>query len=95
MFGYLSAVCRVRLFPVEIAYTEGMFNVTDAATALRDYAADGYNLVIAHGTQYGSSLFEIAPDYPDTSFAYGTVTDVGTDAGLENVFAYPMKRVLW
>ncbi|MGB0388091.1 MAG: BMP family ABC transporter substrate-binding protein, partial [Ardenticatenaceae bacterium] len=47
---------------VEIAFTEGMFNVTDAAAALRDYAADGYNLVIAHGTQYGSSLFEIAPD---------------------------------
>jgi basic membrane protein A len=76
---------------VEIAYTEGMFNVTDAAAALRDYAADDYNLVIAHGTQYGSSLFEIAPDFPDTSFAYGTATDVGTDAGLENVFAYEAR----
>ncbi|HEY73419.1 MAG TPA: BMP family ABC transporter substrate-binding protein [Thermoflexia bacterium] len=76
---------------VEIAFTEGMFNVTDAAAALRDYAADGYNLVIAHGTQYGSSLFEIAPDFPDTSFAYGTATDVGTEAGLENVFAYEAR----
>ncbi len=76
---------------VEIAFTEGMFNVTDAAAALRDYAADDYNLVIAHGTQYGSSLFEIAPDFPDTSFAYGTATDVGTDAGLENVFAYEAR----
>ncbi|MEM7117832.1 MAG: BMP family protein [Chloroflexota bacterium] len=76
---------------VEIAFTEGMFNVTDAAAALRDYAADGYNLVIAHGTQYGSSLFEIAPDFPDTSFAYGTATDVGTDAGLENIFAYEAR----
>jgi basic membrane protein A len=46
---------------VEIAFSESMFNVTDAAAALRDYAADGYDLVIAHGTQYGSSLFEIAP----------------------------------
>ncbi|MGB0387516.1 MAG: BMP family ABC transporter substrate-binding protein, partial [Ardenticatenaceae bacterium] len=76
---------------VEIAFTEGMFNVTDAAAALRDYAADDYNLVIAHGTQYGSSLFEIAPDFPDTSFAYGTATDVGSDAGLENVFAYEAR----
>ncbi|HFC11910.1 MAG TPA: BMP family ABC transporter substrate-binding protein, partial [Anaerolineae bacterium] len=41
---------------VEIAFSEGMFNVGDAAAALRDYAADGYDLVIAHGTQYGSSL---------------------------------------
>jgi basic membrane protein A len=73
---------------MQIAYTEGMFDVTAAAQALRDYAEDGYDLVIAHGTQYGTSLFELAPDYPDTSFAWGTATDTGTDAGLTNIFAY-------
>lgn len=76
---------------VEIAFSEGMFNVTDAAAALRDYAADGYDIVIAHGTQYGSSLFEIAPDFPETTFAYGTATDFGESAGLENVFAYEAR----
>jgi basic membrane protein A len=76
---------------MEIAYTENMFNVTDAAAALRDYAADGYDIVIAHGTQYGTSLFEIAPDFPETSFAWGTATDVGTEQGLENVFAYEAR----
>lgn len=73
---------------LEIAYTENMFNVTDAAAAIRDYAADGYNLVIAHGAQYGTSLFEIAPDFPETSFAWGTTTNTGADEGIENVFAY-------
>lgn len=72
----------------EIAYTENMFNVTDAAAAIRDYAADGYNLVIAHGAQYGTSLFEIAPDFPETSFAWGTSTNTGADEGVSNVFAY-------
>ncbi len=76
---------------VEIAYSETMFNVTDAAAALRDYAADGYDLVIAHGTQYGSSLFEIAPDFPDTSFAWGTATDTGEGEGLHNIFAYEAR----
>ncbi len=38
-----------------------MFNVDDAAAALRDYAAQGYQLVIGHGSQYGSSMQEIAP----------------------------------
>lgn len=76
---------------VEIAYTENMFNVTDAAAAIRDYAADGYNLVIAHGTQYGTSLFEIAPDFPETSFAWGTAVDTGKDQGLTNVFAYEAR----
>lgn len=76
---------------VEIAYSEGMFVVPDAAAAIRDYAADGYDLVIAHGTQYGTSMFEIAPDFPDTSFAWGTATDVGAEQGLENVFAYEAR----
>ena len=68
---------------MELAYTENMFNVTDAAAALRDYAADGFNIIIAHGTQYGTSMFEIAPDFPETTFAWGTATDTGTDQGLE------------
>lgn len=76
---------------VEIAFSESMFNVTDAAAALRDYAADGYDIVIAHGTQYGSSMFEIAPDFPDTTFAWGTATDTGEEDGLENVFAYEAR----
>jgi basic membrane protein A len=76
---------------VEIAYTENMFNVTDAASAIRDYASDGYDLVIAHGTQYGTSLFEIAPDFPETSFAWGTAVDTGKEAGLENIFAYEAR----
>ena len=74
-----------------IAFTEGMFNVTDAAAALRDYAADDHDLVIAHGTQFGTSLFEIAPDFPETSFAYGTAVNTGVDDGLENVFAYEAR----
>lgn len=75
----------------EIAYTENMFNVTDAAAAIRDYAADGYNIVLAHGTQYGTSLFELAPDFPETTFAYGTAVDTGRSVGLENVFAYEAR----
>jgi hypothetical protein len=42
----------------EFVYSEGMFVVDDAAAAIRDYASQGFNLVIAHGSQYGSSLAE-------------------------------------
>jgi basic membrane protein A len=73
---------------IEIAFTENMFNVTDAAAAIRDYADEGFNLVIAHGAQYGTSLFELAPDFPDTSFAWGTTTNTGEEEGVTNVFAY-------
>ena len=69
----------------EFVYSENMFVVDDAAAAIRDYASQGYNLIIAHGSQYGSSLQEIAPDFPETSFAWGTTVDT---FGLPNVFAY-------
>ena len=69
----------------EIVYSENMFVVDDAAAAIRDYASKGYNLVIAHGSQYGSSLQEIAPDFPNTSFAWGTTVDTFSQP---NIFAY-------
>ena len=70
---------------LEIAYSEGMFNVPDAAAAIRDYANEGYDIVLAHGSQYGASVQEVAPDFPETTFAWGTNVDT---FGLPNVFAY-------
>ena len=70
---------------MEIAYSENMFKVPDAAAAIRDYASQGFDIVFAHGSQYGSSVQEIAPDFPETTFAWGT--DVNT-FGLSNVYAY-------
>lgn len=75
----------------EFAYSENMFVVDDAAAALRDYASQGYNLVIAHGSQYGSSLQEIAPDFPETSFAWGTTVDTFKEQGINNIFAYEAR----
>jgi len=69
----------------EFVYSEGMFVVDDAAAAIRDYATQGFDLIIAHGSQYGSSLQEIAPDFPETSFAWGTTVDT---FGQPNIFAY-------
>ncbi len=69
----------------DFAMSENMFVVEDAATAIRDYADQGFDLVIAHGSQYGSSLEEIAPDYPGTAFAWGTAADT---FGLPNVSGY-------
>lgn len=83
--GLLAVQQKLGKDKFEFVYSEGMFNVDDAAAAIRDYASQGYNLVIAHGSQYGSSLKEIAPDFPNTSFAWGTTVDT---FGLPNVFAY-------
>jgi len=75
----------------EFVYSENMFVVTDAAAAIRDYASEGYDLVIAHGSQYGSSLMEIAPDFPNTSFTWGTSVNTFSDKGITNIFAYEAR----
>jgi basic membrane lipoprotein Med (substrate-binding protein (PBP1-ABC) superfamily) len=70
---------------MEIKYSENMFKVPDAAAAIRDYASQGFDIVIAHGSQYGTSVEEVAKEFPKTTFAWGT--DVNT-FGLDNVYAY-------
>lgn len=70
---------------LEVAVTDGTFVVEDAASAIRDYAKNGYDLVIAHGSQYGGSLEEIAQDFPKTAFAWGTAANT---FGLANVSSY-------
>lgn len=68
---------------VEVAVSERLGNPTDAGAAIRQYASQGYDIIIAHGSQYQSVLDEIAPDFPKTSFAYGTGF-----AAHDNIFAY-------
>jgi basic membrane protein A and related proteins len=71
-----------------LAKSENMFNVPDAQAAIRDYATKGFDLVIAHGSQYGDSLAQVAPDFPNTSFAWGTSLDTYQEQGINNIFAY-------
>jgi len=80
-----SMIDAVAALGIEPEVTPGTFVIEDAAAALRGYAEDGIDVIIAHGTQYGGSLEEIAPDFPETTFIWGTATDT---KGLPNVFAY-------
>jgi basic membrane protein A len=69
----------------ELKVSENMFVVDDAAAAIRSYAQEGFDVVIAHGSQYGGSLQQIAPDFPKVAFAWGTAADT---FGLPNVTGY-------
>ncbi|MFZ0173688.1 MAG: BMP family protein [Acidimicrobiales bacterium] len=70
---------------LQISVSANEFIVADAANIIREYASEGYNLVIAHGSQYGSTIEQLAPQFPKVSFAWGTA---GSTFGLPNVFAY-------
>jgi basic membrane protein A len=71
--------------------TDNLGNVPDAAAAIRDYAGKGFDLVIAHGSQYGASLADIAPDFPKVAFAWGTAVDTFESKGVKNISAYTVQ----
>lgn len=73
---------------ITVDITDGTFVIEDAAIAIRGYAEDGFDLVIAHGSQYGGSVEQIAKDFPETAFAWGTTRDT---FGLPNVSAYTVQ----
>ena len=68
---------------IEYNYSEKMA-VVDAGSMARQYVAEGYDLIIAHGAQYKNTILEMAEEYPDVSFAFGTSSEIGPD----NVFTY-------
>jgi basic membrane protein A len=70
---------------LQIAVSANEFVVSDAANIISQYASDGYNLIIAHGSQYGSTVEQLAAQFPKVSFAWGTA---GATFGKKNIFAY-------
>jgi basic membrane lipoprotein Med (substrate-binding protein (PBP1-ABC) superfamily) len=72
-------------YNLEIAVSDNQFVLATAGNVIRDYASQGYNMVIAHGSQYGSTIQQLAAQFPAVSFAWGTS---GSTFDLPNVFAY-------
>ncbi|MDR1949730.1 MAG: BMP family protein [Spirochaetaceae bacterium] len=68
---------------IEFSYSEKMLPV-DAGSAARQYASQGYNIIIGHGAQYKNLILEMAEEYPNITFAFGTSAEIGP----KNVFTY-------
>ena len=68
---------------IELAVSERMGKPVDAGAAIRQYATQGFDIIIAHGAQYQSVVKEIAPEFPKITFAYGTGFQTGP-----NIIAY-------
>ena len=41
---------------------------SDMEEFLRGYAQDGYDMIVAHGSQFVDAVHKVAPDYPDSKF---------------------------
>lgn len=56
---------------VDVTYVENLYEVVDIEPALRDYASQGYDLIIGHGFQFQDPIMAVAELYPDLHFAIG------------------------
>ncbi|AGB44885.1 putative ABC-type transport system, periplasmic component/surface lipoprotein [Mesorhizobium australicum WSM2073] len=52
----------------KISYVELQQNPASFEKAFRDYASQGYKVILGHGFEFQDAALEVAPDYPDTYF---------------------------
>jgi len=66
-FGYEGLVQAADDCDVEIAYSEDVFQDEQLET-FRNYAAEGYDIIIGHGGEYADAISTVAAEYPDIWF---------------------------
>ena len=66
-FGYEGLKRAEAECGVEIAYSEDVFQDEQVET-FRNYAAEGYDVIIGHGGEYGDAIAQVASEYPDLWF---------------------------
>lgn len=81
--GYKGLMQARDAFGVEVAYTESVPQPDFEAT-VRDYAEQGYDLVVAHGAEFTDAVKAVAPNYQDVQFAIVN----GTEAVEPNVGSF-------
>ncbi|MDC7230206.1 MAG: BMP family protein [Sphaerochaetaceae bacterium] len=54
-------------YNLQTAYSENV-GIADGEAAFRDYAAQGYDLVIGHGFQFGEPAVRVSSQFPETKF---------------------------
>ena len=52
-----------------IAYSESIADA-DAARVLREYADQGFQMIVGHSFGYQDAVFQVASEYPDINFAW-------------------------
>ncbi len=62
-----NALLEMQNRGAEIAYTENVA-AADIQSLLRNYADNGFDLILGNGFEYSAPMAEVAPEYPDVYF---------------------------
>ncbi|MEA4900005.1 BMP family protein [Desulfitobacterium sp.] len=72
MYEGMKALEKEYAGKIEVTYSENVYEVSNIEPALRDFATQGYDLIIGHGFQFQEPLIKVAGEFPNTKFALGT-----------------------
>ena len=70
-FGYNAAQALNSKYGHEVDFKDDV-PIPDIETTLRDYAAGGYDMIIAQGFEWGDPAIKVGKDYPNTNFVVFT-----------------------
>lgn len=70
-------------FNIETAYVEEVAQ-DEQVEVIRQFAQDGYDIIIGQGGQFGEALMTVAKEFPDQNFVFSVATDTG---GVPNLTA--------
>lgn len=76
----------------DLSYTE-LVPEGDAERAIRGYAEDGVDLIVAHSFGYGETAKAVGADFPDTAFAWGG--GIGGQEGNVADYAQPFHEAYY
>jgi len=76
----------------DLNYTE-LVPEGDAERAIRGYAEDGFDLIVAHSFGYGETAKAVGVDFPDTAFAWGG--GIGGQEGNVADYAQPFHEAYY
>ncbi len=82
--GIQRAIERASV-PVDLKIVEQVYDPVDIEPALRDYAQQGYDLVIGHGFQFQEPIIKVAAEFPEVNFAIGTGYKMAENVGVYDV----------
>jgi basic membrane protein A len=86
-FGYNAALSLEKKYGYDIDFKENI-SIPDIEITLREYANAGYDLIIAHGFEWGKPAIKVAKDYPNTKFVIFTGLVNATNV----VSIFPMQQ---
>jgi basic membrane protein A and related proteins len=82
-YTYEGMVRAGEEFNLETAYVEEVAQ-DEQIEVIRQFAQQGYNIIIGQGGQFGEALMTVAKEFPDQDFVFSVATDTG---GVPNLTA--------